>query len=618
MKYSVTRYIVWILVLIFTFSERDLSGQQHENDQISLIYPEEEGGKLRYNLNPTSIKLVLKQKPAFFTTQLLSREGVLISISVKKTVISRKKLSKSLFYQGKITNGSKSLVSLTITENGISGFISDHLGNYKFTTDKDSIIRLHLEDNNKSNDHWTCQTTTAHIDKNNYNYNKPNYKSFSNDTLSIYFVCDYELFELHGFSTEATLAYVYDLFHQVKTIYDSENINIIIEDVFIWESPDPFDDTSAEAALLSFRDELGQNHSGHFAHLLSGTSALSGGIAFINGLCDRNKSFGYSNVDAFIDTQGGYSWDVHVVAHELGHNMGSPHTHDCAWGQDGTEAIDACGGPLPACEDAPIPSEGGTIMSYCHTAPVGVNFSLGFGQEPGDLIREMIQFCNPVEGESCEQAIIIDSSGTYYSGLINSGSGASHPQATHARWYKFIPPANGTIEMASCGQNVDTRLFLYTGVCHELSEFATSDDDCLSGSGYNYASQIINLNVSEGSTIFIEWDDRWSNDSFEFSFSFTNIIEPSCTNGIMDGQETDIDCGGNCVPCLIQCDDDVPLPSMINDSITFITQSMISYNGIIDTSAFLELRTNQGLEINPGFEIFAGGQLEADIGNCNN
>ena len=89
-----------------------------------------------------------------------------------------------------------------------------------------------------------------------------------------------------------------------------------------------------------------------------------------------------------------YSWDVNVFSHEMGHNFGSRHTHNCIWNGNSTQ-IDDCGnvhgsGTPGSCYDSQnpiIPSGGGTIMSYCHNDNVGINFSLGFGQQPGDVIR---------------------------------------------------------------------------------------------------------------------------------------------------------------------------------------------------------------------------------------
>jgi len=85
-----------------------------------------------------------------------------------------------------------------------------------------------------------------------------------------------------------------------------------------------------------------------------------------------------------------YSWTNMVVTHELGHLFGSRHTHACVWNGNNT-AIDGCAGYVEGyCALPGNPPEGGTIMSYCHGQSVGINFSLGFGPQPGNVIRDRV------------------------------------------------------------------------------------------------------------------------------------------------------------------------------------------------------------------------------------
>ena len=522
-----------------------------------------------------------------------------------------------VFYHGYVRDDNQSLVSLTISRNEISGFISDRYGNYSFQTDPTEKLKIKQASAAKGLAAWTCHTSDEdHSDDSNMPYGR-NLKSSVSDTISIYFECDYSLFELHGFSTSATEAYVYQLFNQVQAIYDQEDITIVIEDIYVWDQPDPYDQHSVQQALLDFRDRLGTNYPGTFAHLLSGNPNVSGGLAFVNGLCNRDKSYGYSNLDIFIDPSGAYSWDVHVVAHELGHNFGSPHTHACAWGPSGDEAIDACGAPAPECENAPIPPQGGTIMSYCHTAPVGVNFSLGFGPEPGNLIRSMIGICQEEEGDVCHTAIPITKSGTYTTSLLERGSGANNPPATHAQWFAFTPPNDGRISIHSCGQGVDTRLFLYNGDCHNLNQLGNSDDDCLSGGGYNYASELIDIQVVRDETIYIEWDDRWSSNSFSFEFTFEPDPIPHCENGIQDMDETGIDCGGSCGPCPPPpCQNEPDLPEVIDTITYFSSMDIVAYNGSVSSTAMLDVASGQEVVLEPGFVVSGGGMLVVNIEEC--
>ncbi|MBK9226685.1 MAG: hypothetical protein IPL67_06475 [Ignavibacteria bacterium] len=79
-----------------------------------------------------------------------------------------------------------------------------------------------------------------------------------------------------------------------------------------------------------------------------------------------------------------YSWTINVVTHEMGHNLGSRHTHSCTWpvGNGGAlGAIDSCYNAEGGCFPNPRPRIG-TIMSYCHLWPTnqggGVNLASGF------------------------------------------------------------------------------------------------------------------------------------------------------------------------------------------------------------------------------------------------
>jgi hypothetical protein len=77
-----------------------------------------------------------------------------------------------------------------------------------------------------------------------------------------------------------------------------------------------------------------------------------------------------------------------VITHELGHNMGSPHTQSCSWPGG---AIDNCYTTEGGCALGPAPTNGGTIMSYCHLTGYGINLANGFGPLPGQKIRNFVR-----------------------------------------------------------------------------------------------------------------------------------------------------------------------------------------------------------------------------------
>ena len=123
------------------------------------------------------------------------------------------------------------------------------------------------------------------------------------------------------------------------------------------------------------------------------------------------------------------------------------------------------------------------------------------------------------QGDNCSSAVQIISNGTYTADGPSSGGGATQLGATNADWYYFVAPSAGQIEVSACNLgNTDTRLHIYDGSCIILNQLGTDDDGCTS---YAYASFLSGIVVSAGTTYYIEWDDRWSPSSFQFTFTFT-------------------------------------------------------------------------------------------------
>ncbi|RYZ41639.1 MAG: T9SS type A sorting domain-containing protein, partial [Sphingobacteriales bacterium] len=156
-------------------------------------------------------------------------------------------------------------------------------------------------------------------------------------------------------------------------------------------SQDSYPTTSSSNALNSFRTTR-PTFNGDIAHLAALGGANVGGIAWIDILCNSSYRYAYSNIYSSYNTVPTYSWSVYVMTHEMGHNLGSPHTQSCSWSGG---ALDNCYTTEGGCAAGPAPTNGGTIMSYCHLTSTGINFNNGFGTQPGNLIR------NRVSAASC-------------------------------------------------------------------------------------------------------------------------------------------------------------------------------------------------------------------------
>jgi hypothetical protein len=190
------------------------------------------------------------------------------------------------------------------------------------------------------------------------------------------------------------------VFNNVAIIYRNEQIPVVVSDIGVWNSQDPYVNyTNSVDILEAFGYNTRDDFMGDLAHLLSTRDENMGGIAWINVLCmeyDPNfyaGRFAFSNIVDGYQPYPVYSWTVMVIAHEMGHNFASRHTHACVWRlpTGGTGALDSCYNAEGNCFSFTRPNLNGTIMSYCHLNGA-VNLSLGFGRgpyfsQPGDTVR---------------------------------------------------------------------------------------------------------------------------------------------------------------------------------------------------------------------------------------
>lgn len=174
--------------------------------------------------------------------------------------------------------------------------------------------------------------------------------------------------------------YYFQLMGAISNRY-REQIGVIFDLVYsgFHTSADPWvsGDTGAGSLAMLFEFQAAwQNGAGPVTadlyHFISGAN-LGGGVAYLPGLCDPQYGFGCSgNIGGNTPlpvTVGPLNWDFMVVAHELGHNFGAPHTHDYC------PPADECapGGYFGACQGQQNCTSSGTIMSYCHLCSGGLS-----------------------------------------------------------------------------------------------------------------------------------------------------------------------------------------------------------------------------------------------------
>lgn len=227
---------------------------------------------------------------------------------------------------------------------------------------------------------------------------------------------DYQLFQVFG-SLPAEAAYVATLLSWISARYE-EQIGTVLTYPYVQLYSDPNDpwttpDTGGNsvAMLYEFRDAWQGNvpMGATLAHFMSGAN-LGGGVAWLDVLCSTTLNFAVSgNINgttSFPVQQGPDTWDFMVIAHEIGHNFGSPHTHDFC------PPLDQCApsGYFGQCQTQQVCTDQGTIMSYCHLCPGGMtNITTFFHPTCVLTMRTRAEACLPsFAGISGDVAALFD------------------------------------------------------------------------------------------------------------------------------------------------------------------------------------------------------------------
>ncbi len=121
------------------------------------------------------------------------------------------------------------------------------------------------------------------------------------------------------------------------------------------------------------------------------------------------------------------------------------------------------------------------------------------------------------QGDNCGVAVAV-TPGAFTADGPSTGGGSVN--ATNADWYSYTPATNGTMDISACLGGADTRLYVYDGTCGTLNQIATNDDVCDMGTGNNWASELLLIPVTGGTTYYIEWDDNWDTNGFQWTLSF--------------------------------------------------------------------------------------------------
>ncbi len=355
---------------------------------------------IREQPTSTTLKIPVDQKSFFelelFKVQLFAEDFIYRTSDGRDLTT----MNNGVFYRGIVKGDNNSIASASIFGQEIRIMIGDNEGNYVIGKLKDAPTHVLYNDRN-----LLLEEPPGCVAGEAQNLGKDNFSSQINSTsrnsmakcVPIYVECDYDMYTEHNNSAASVIAFVSALVNETATIYANEQIDVSLSDVKVWTTPDPYASLTSTTAILQRFGELTKNdYNGRLAHFIS-TRSLGGGVAWVDVLCSSYFTFNGQHAGPYavsgslgtsVTTFPTYSWNVEVFAHEMGHNMGSPHTQNCSWNGNNT-AIDACVDTEGNCSSTygACPPGGGTIMSYCHLTSCGIDFNNGFGDQPGNLIR---------------------------------------------------------------------------------------------------------------------------------------------------------------------------------------------------------------------------------------
>lgn len=183
--------------------------------------------------------------------------------------------------------------------------------------------------------------------------------------------CDINYLSDHGNNISRAATYALSVMAGVSAVYQRDlNTRIRVSYLRQWIDEDPYPGRNTSQLLPQVRNYWNANmrHVDRgLTQMMSGINGI-GGIAYLNGMCNNNgySVAGLNNNVTF--PASSYVWDIMVSAHELGHNVGANHTHNCNW----SPPIDSCVSAEGSCYSGTKPRRG-TIMSYCHLTSSGIS-----------------------------------------------------------------------------------------------------------------------------------------------------------------------------------------------------------------------------------------------------
>ena len=392
---------LFVLALCMSFSLSSLSGQDAIDAESFTAIDHGRAASLSglmiHNLalaDGERVNLALSRSEPFATDAVFYKDGVAQGSLV----------SERLYFQGTSLSDGHAQVSLSIGSDGtLRGVLVDGRGHWRLLSQRGRIVATLVSDEpapgSRDHDHFQCGLNSDIRQRSReaqrlFDLEHPPTRQIprGNDAryrVRVAYDTTNRFVSLFA-SGQQAIDYLGDLTNYISLMYVRElNTEIVVSSTVLRGADEPWDlggDLLAQLGNYWNDPNNTVDQTRTLAHLVD--AGPSQGVAWVGALCGDGFDYGVSQglgteFDPDADPQG---WSFTVVAHELGHNFNSDHTHCYA------PVIDECynGEQAQGCwggaESLPGPAEQapGTIMSYCHLLPGGLNnLSVTLGRDHG-------------------------------------------------------------------------------------------------------------------------------------------------------------------------------------------------------------------------------------------
>ena len=493
-----------------------------------------------FEINTTTLKAIVSDRPERIIMDLfisdLQKELLLHKVNVvsesyqlKTSSGSSKSLPLDLITYRGIVNGTDLKVNLTLANSKAYLIVGTSDGNYEINPNQDHGYVGHYVKDLKRTKNWSCETEDDHRAATSQSAT-----TRSGDCIEVYLECDFTAYTDNGSDVLDTEAWVINMMNSVDMFYDVIDVPLVVSEIFVWDTPDPYQSsTTLTEVRNAFMDQIQNGYNGRIAKLLT-TRPIGGGLSNgIGGLCGTYGDFPSpyaisTDLDPNLTAFPSYSYNIYVLAHEIGHVIGARHTHACVWNGNNTQ-IDDCGnvyandnGNTPeglSCfdENNPIIPTSGTVMSNCNLLPAtGIDFSNGFhplvaaelqnNYIDADCSTGTICFTEFPSNDDCLGAIDLTVYDVCNPSLFDNYLASPSNVMPAIRcgdfgpandvWFRVKVPDSGTItiETTDDGTLDDMIIQVYSGDCTNLTRVECDDN---SGTGNHALLDLTGLTPCE-------------------------------------------------------------------------------------------------------------------------